>query len=61
MILPWVKYRYKRLMMGVANSPEIFQQRMNDLFHEFEFICAYIDEILIFKLYIVQIVYIRYN
>ena len=33
--------------MGVANSPETFQQKMNDLFHVFEFICAYIDDILI--------------
>ena len=32
-ILPWGKYHYKRLPMGIANSPEIFQQNMNDLFH----------------------------
>ena len=24
-ILPWCKYKYKRLPMGVFNSPEIFQ------------------------------------
>ena len=24
-IVPWVKYHYKRLPMGVANSPDIFQ------------------------------------
>ena len=47
MILPWGKYRYKRLPMGVANLPEIFQQKMSDLFNGFEFICAYIDDILI--------------
>ena len=29
--------------MGVANSPEILQQKMNDLFQGFEFIRAYID------------------
>ena len=34
----WRKYHYKRLPMGVAVSPEMFQQKMNDLFHEFEFI-----------------------
>ena len=34
-IIPWVKYRYKRLPMGVANFPDIFQQKMNDLFHVF--------------------------
>ena len=46
-ILPWGKYRYKHLPMGVSNSPENFQQKMNDLFHGFEFIRAYIDDILI--------------
>ena len=34
-ILPWGKFRYKRLPIGVANSPEIFQPIMNDLFHVF--------------------------
>ena len=33
--------------MGVANSQDIFQQKMNYLFRGFEFICAYIDELLI--------------
>ena len=41
------KYRYKNLPMGVANSPDIFQQKINDLFRGFEFIRAYIDDILI--------------
>ena len=43
----WGKYRYKRLPMGVANSPDIFQQKVNDLFHRSEFIRAYIDNMLI--------------
>ena len=46
-ILPQGKYRYKFLPMGVTNSPDIFQQKMNDLFHGFEFICVYIDELLV--------------
>ena len=33
--------------MGIAKSPDIFQQKMNDLFHGFELICAYIDDLLI--------------
>ena len=33
--------------MGVGNSPDIFQQKMDDLFHGFESIRAYIDDILI--------------
>ena len=46
-IIPWGKYRYKRLQMGVANLPENFQHKMNDLFHGFYFIRAYIYDILI--------------
>ena len=46
-IILWGKYWYKYLPMGVANSPESFQQKMNDLFHRFEFIRAYIDNTLI--------------
>ena len=34
-ILPWGKYRYKRVPMGVANLPENFLQKTNDLFHGF--------------------------
>ena len=44
--LPWVKYCYKRLTMGVANSLDTFRQKINDLFCGFEFICPYIDELI---------------
>ena len=33
---PWEKYCYKRLPMGVANSPDIFQQKIKYLFHGFK-------------------------
>ena len=46
---PMGKYKYKRLPMGVGNSKEIFQNKMNDLFHGFEFIRAYVDYLLILK------------
>ena len=46
-IIPWGKYQYKRLPIGVANSPDISEQKMSDLFHGFEFIRAYIYELLI--------------
>ena len=46
-ILPWRKYWCKHLLMGVANSSDIFQQKKNDLFHGFECIRAYIDELFI--------------
>ena len=34
-ILLWMKYNYKRLTMGISNSPDIFQQKINDLLHGF--------------------------
>ena len=33
--------------MGIKNSPDILLHKMNDLFHEFDFILSYIDEVLI--------------
>ena len=41
--------------MVVINSSELFQQKMKDLFQEFEFIHAYIDDI--FILTIVDLTY----
>ena len=46
-IISWIKYHYKNLTMGVSNSPDISQHETNDLFRVFEFICAYIDNLLI--------------
>ena len=46
-IVLWEKYHYKCLPMGVANSPDISQQKMNGLFLGLEFIRAYIDDLLI--------------
>ena len=39
---PVEKILLKCLPMGVDNHPEIFQQKMNDLFHVFKSMCAYI-------------------
>ena len=41
---PMGKMPLKRLPMGMANSPGIFKQKMNDLFHVLKFIHAYIDK-----------------
>ena len=46
-IIPWGKYCYKRLPTGFEISPDIFQQKMNDLFYGFDFICAHIDKLLL--------------
>ena len=46
-VLPWGKYRYKRLPMGVHNSPDIFQQIMNELLGDLDYVSTYLDDILI--------------
>lgn len=46
-VLPWGKYRYKRLPMGIGTAPDIFQAVMTNLFDDMEFAQAYLDDILI--------------
>jgi len=46
-ILPWGKYSYKRLPMGIATSPDIFQHAMNTIFGDLDYVIAYLDDILI--------------
>jgi hypothetical protein len=45
-VLPWGKYEYQKLPMGLCNSPDIFQEKMNELFYGFEDVRAYIDDLL---------------
>ena len=45
-IFPWGKYEYLRLPMGVANSPDIFQSKINKLMQGLEFVQAYLDDVL---------------
>ena len=46
-VLPWGKYKYKRLPMGLAGSPDIFQEKMSDLMRGLEFVRCYLDDVLI--------------
>ena len=46
-VLPWGKYAYKRLPMGICNAPDIFQEKINNLMGDLEFVRAYLDDILI--------------
>ena len=46
-VLPWGKYEYQRLPMGLCNSPDIFQEKMGTLMHDLEYVRAYIDDLLI--------------
>ena len=45
-IFPWGKYSYKRLPMGIAGSPDIFQAEMMKLMESLEYVRAYIDDLL---------------
>ena len=45
-IFPWGKYSYKRLPMGIAGSPDIFQEKMSELMEALEFVRAYLDDLL---------------
>ena len=45
-IFPWGKYSYKRLPMGVAGSPDIFQAKMSELMIDLEFVRTYLDDLL---------------
>ena len=46
-VLPFGKYEYQRTPMGLCNSPDIFQEKMNELFDGLDFVRAYIDDLLI--------------
>ena len=47
MVMPWGKYQYRRMPMGIKNCPDIFQKVMNDLLGDLEYIRVYLDDILI--------------
>ena len=46
-VLPWGKYEYNKLPMGLNNSPDIFQEKMNELFIDLEYVRTYIDDLLV--------------
>ena len=41
------KFEYQKLPMGLCNSPDIFQEKMNELFVGLYYVRAYIDDLLI--------------
>jgi len=46
-VLPWGKYEYQKLPMGLCNSPDIFQEKMSTLLGDLEYVRAYIDDLLV--------------
>jgi hypothetical protein len=46
-VLPWGKYKYCWLLMGLLVSPDIFQEKMSELMAGLDFARAYLDDLLI--------------
>jgi hypothetical protein len=46
-ILPWGKYCYLHLPMGLACSSDIYQEKMSELFIDMIFIIVYQDDIIV--------------
>ena len=45
-VLPWGKYEYQQIPMGLCNSPDIFQEKMSELMEGLEFVRTHIDDLL---------------
>lgn len=45
-VMPWGKYEYCRLAMGLSVSVDIFQEQMSELMAGLEFVRTYLDDIL---------------
>jgi len=45
-VFPFGKYQYQCLPMGVAGSPDVFQDKMNTLMEGLEFVRCYLDDLL---------------
>jgi predicted aspartyl protease len=46
-VLPWGKYSYEKLPMGLCNSPDIFQEKMSLLMDGLDFCRTYLDDLLV--------------
>ena len=45
-VTQWGKYEYQRLPMGLCNSPDIFQEKISELFIVLDTVRVYIDDLL---------------
>jgi hypothetical protein len=46
-VLPWGKYKYKRLPMGIKIAPDVFQNFMSKFVQDMEYVKTYLDDLLI--------------
>ena len=45
-VLPFGIYEYQQIPIGLYNSPDIFQKKMNEFFQGLDYVQAYIDDLL---------------
>jgi hypothetical protein len=45
-VLPFGKFEYQQIPMGLCNSPDIFQEKMSELMEGLEFVRTYLDDVL---------------
>ena len=43
-ILPWNKYKHRKVPIGLCNSPDIFHRKLIVLFNSLEYNRAYVDD-----------------
>ena len=46
-ILPFGKFEYQRLPQGICTAPDIFQEKMSEIFDGFDDVRAYLDDLLV--------------
>ena len=46
-VFPWGKCEYQKLKINLCNSPNIFQEKTNELFNGLDYVKTYIDDLLI--------------
>ncbi len=46
-VMPFGKFEYQCLTMGLCNGPDIFQECMYEIFSDLEYVCVYIDDLLV--------------
>jgi Reverse transcriptase (RNA-dependent DNA polymerase) len=46
-VMPFGKYEYQCIPMGLGNSPNIFQEKMSELMEGLDFVQTYIDDLLV--------------
>ena len=46
-VLPWGKYKYTKMPMGVSAAPDIFQEKMYSLTEGLEHVRCYLDDLLV--------------